>query len=300
VAATVNGQPILEVAVVRGLKRVPPSKQAEARAEILNYLIDNVLLDQYLLQLPVEVGKKDLEERFAQIRTEITKGGQPLEKVLEQMMLTEEELRSQLSAELRWEKFCKSQISDKELQDYFTKNLDMFDGSMVRARHILLTPPAGDGQAAEQARQQLDRLRQQIENEVAKQVAKVPDGTDKLTIEKTRTRALEDSFGAMARKESACPSKEQGGDLGWFPRAGSMVEAFSQAAFALKPHQLSDVVTTQFGCHLILVTDRRDGKETKFEDVREVVRDVFCERLREALCAKLKPSAKIEVKDAPK
>jgi hypothetical protein len=53
IAATVNGQPIAEKAVQRGLKRVPPDKQAEARQQILKRLIENALLDQYLQQLRV-------------------------------------------------------------------------------------------------------------------------------------------------------------------------------------------------------------------------------------------------------
>jgi len=72
-----------------------------------------------------------------------------------------------------------------------------------------------------------------------------------------------------------------------------MVEAFAKAAFDLKPFELSQPVLTQFGYHLILVTDLQAGQPVKFEDVREEVREVFVNRLRESLCIQLRPSANI-------
>jgi len=295
VAATVNGEPIMEVGVQRGLKRLPADKQAEARIEILNYLIDNAMLDQHLQQLHVDVDKKDVDAKLEQVKAEIKKSGQTFEKVMSQLMLSEEELRSQLTSELRWEKYCNGQVNDKALRELFDSNLETFDGSLVHARHILLTPPAGDAKTAELARQQLLRDKQQIEEEVAAGLAKLPADADALKRESERLRLLNESFAALAKKDSACPSKDQGGDLGWFPRAGSMVEPFAKTAFALKPGTLSDVVTTQFGCHLILVMEHKQGQPTRFEDVQEVVKDFYCDKLRDSLCAKLRPDARIVI-----
>jgi parvulin-like peptidyl-prolyl isomerase len=110
-----------------------------------------------------------------------------------------------------------------------------------------------------------------------------------------RTKRLEDLFGEQAAKVSACPSKKEGGDLSWFPRAGSMVEPFAQAAFALQAGQMSEPVQTPFGYHLILCTGRKAGQPTKFEEVKEEVREIFCQRLRESLVAQLRPTAKIVI-----
>src|SRR5262249_22860005 len=137
-AATGHGQPNTELAVQRGLKRVPPAHQAEARAEIIDYLVDNVLLDQYLQQLRIEITPKEIDNRVEEIRAEMKRGGQTFENVLQELMLTEAELRSQLAAELRWEKFIDAQANDKVLRELFDKNPELFDGSMVHARHILL------------------------------------------------------------------------------------------------------------------------------------------------------------------
>ncbi len=294
VAATVNGQPIPEVAVQRGLKRVPPDKQAEARVEIVKYLIDNTLVDQYVAQQKITVDAKEVEAKLKQVEEEMKKQGTSLDKMMKTLMLTEAELRNQIANQLRWEKFAAGRISDQAVKDFFEHNKAMFDGSMVHARHILLSPTPTDAKAVADAKAHLIALKKQVEDAAAQGVAKLPAQTDNLEREKIRRKIIDDTFAALARKESACPSRSNGGDLDWFPFA-SMVEPFARAAFALKPYQMSDVVSTQFGYHLILVIDRREGKEPKFEAVKDDVREVCSDQLREALCAKLRPTAQIVI-----
>jgi peptidyl-prolyl cis-trans isomerase C len=65
------------------------------------------------------------------------------------------------------------------------------------------------------------------------------------------------SFEALAREHSTCPSKSRGGDLGWFG-PGKMVAAFEAACTRLSNGSLSDVVSTQFGYHIIKLTGRKD------------------------------------------
>ena len=73
-----------------------------------------------------------------------------------------------------------------------------------------------------------------------------------------------------------------------------MVEPFARAAFALKPYTMSDVVQTQFGCHLILVTDRKAGQEVKFADVKDEVRETIssgCARRSWPRCGRARRSS---------
>jgi peptidyl-prolyl cis-trans isomerase C len=296
VAATVNGQPIYEVAVERALQAVPTDERAKARAEVVQYLIDNAIVDQYLAALKVAVEPKEVETQLVSFKEEIKKHEQDYTVVLKRMKLTEAELRQQIQHQLCWEKFVAQQATDAKLKALFDHMPEAFDGTSVRARHILLTP-AADAKAKEDAAAKLRQIKAEIEKELAAGLAKLPADADGVTKEKLRVALLEEAFGEAARKHSACPSKNDGGDLRWFPRYGSMVEPFAKSAFALKAHQISDVVTTPFGLHLILVTGRRPGVPTKFEDpkVKDAVKEVYESRLKEAVIEQMKPRAKIEI-----
>ncbi len=295
VAATVNGQPIAELAVFRGLLREDPKNWPMVRKDVLNYLIDNLLVDQYLTQLKIPVDGKEVDDRVDQIKGEAKKGGMEFPMLLKRLFLTETDLRRELSGALRWDKFVLQQGTDKVLREMFEKNKSMFDGSQMRASHILI---AADAANPSQAPMQLAALRKQIDAEVAGGLAALPPTADNLAREQERMRLTNKAFAAAAAKVSICPSKEKGGDLGWFPRAGAMVEPFARAAFALKPYQMSEPVATQFGYHLILAVDNKQGKDVKFEDVKPFVQEVYGERLREAIIASYKSRSRIEVTSA--
>ncbi len=298
VAATVNGQTIPESAVQRGLKRVPPDKHADARPKILNYLIDQVLLDQYLQQMNIAVDPKEVDKRIEELKLEQQKRSLDFNKMLTELRMTEAELREILTNEMRWEKFADAQANDKALKELFDSQKYLFDGSTVHARHILLSPPSGDAKADEQAIGQLRAIKQQIDKQVADELAKLPATTDNLTREKKRQSVLEEAFAAQAKTYSACPSKAQGGDVGSFQGVGFMVQPFSRAAFALKPYEMSDAVKTQFGYHLILVTERKPGHEVKFEEAKEMVKEQYCTMLHDAISSQGREKSKIVINPA--
>jgi parvulin-like peptidyl-prolyl isomerase len=166
---------------------------------------------------------------------------------------------------------------------------------MVRARHILIPVQGNDEKTTQQALVTLAAVKKAIDDQVAAGLAKLPDTADALAREKARTQLMDEAFAAQAREKSSCPSKNEGGDVKWFQRAGLMVEPFARAAFALKAFQISEVVKTQFGCHLIMVTDRKAGREVKFEDVKEDVKEIYCERLRETVAAEVRAKSKIVI-----
>jgi peptidyl-prolyl cis-trans isomerase C len=76
-----------------------------------------------------------------------------------------------------------------------------------------------------------------------------------------------EDFATLAQEHSACPSGQKGGDLGMFG-PGSMVKPFEEAAFALKPGEISDVISTQFGLHLIKVTDTQEPQKLEYEEAK--------------------------------
>ena len=300
VAATVNGQPIPESAVQRALTRVPPDKHAEARPQIVSYLIDQALLDQYLLQLKIEVDGKEIDKSVDEIKGELKKRNQEFAKMLAETKLTEAELRDHIAADLRWGKFAEERANEKVLKELFETRKYLFDGSTIRARHILLTPASDDPKAAEQAIAQLQAIKQQIEKQVADGLAKLPADTDNLSREKKRQSLIEEAFSAVAKEKSACPSKAQGGDVGQFQGVGFMVEPFARAAFALKPFEMSEPVKTPFGYHLILVTDRKPGNDVTFDKVKEMVKEQFCGTLHDSIINEARQRSKIVVTPATK
>ena len=302
VTTSLGAQPITqtipEVAVHRALRQFPESAKALARKEIINHLVENTLIDHYLVAIKVNVEAKEVDNLVGELKKELVAVKKDYAAELASMMLTEEEFRAEVLAQLKWEAFVKAQSTDAALQGLFTSSPDVFDGSMVRARHILFTPGT-DKAKQEEAAGKLRGIKQVIEQEAAKAVAAAPATADTIQKEQIRVQKTDELFAAFAGRDSLCPSKKDGGDLNFFPRAGAMVEPFAKTAFELKPYQMSDVVATEFGYHLILVTARKAGTPKKFEEVKEDVKLLYAMKLREAVLAQMKPKAKIEINPAP-
>ena len=81
---------------------------------------------------------------------------------------------------------------------------------------------------------------------------------------------------------------------------GQLDPDFEAAAWNLKPGIPSGIVESKFGYHLILVTDRRPGQEAKFDEVKDVVKEVYCDQLRDVFINYLRPKAKIIINPPPK
>ena len=115
VAATVNGRPITEAAVERALKPVAPENRAKARPEVINFLVENALVDQYLELLKVAVEPKEVDAQVETFKKQIAEAKQDFAKVLEKMDISEPELKVEVLNQLRWEKFAAQQATDDKL-----------------------------------------------------------------------------------------------------------------------------------------------------------------------------------------
>ena len=297
-AVKVNGQEIPEMAVWRALRQFPAEEREIARKEILNHLIENALIDQYLTALKITAEPAEVDKLIAELKDELKKGMKEYAKELEAMLLTESEFRLEVTAQMKWDKFLKQQGTDEALKKMFEAAPNMFDGSMVRARHILLTPGEDKAKQAEAATK-LRGIKAAIEQQSVKAAATLPATATALEKDQAKSKRAEEVFAAFAKQDSTCPSKKDGGDLNFFPRVGAMVEPFAKSAFDLKVGDLTDVVATEFGYHLILCTAKNPGKQPTFEQAKEAVRAVYAMRLRDAVVGQMKPKAKIETMPAP-
>ena len=139
------------------------------------------------------------------------------------------------------------EVSDQEITDYYNEHPDQFArGEQVHARHILIKADPD----ADEATQQAARAK----------------------AEQARERAVAgEDFSELAKELSEGPSASSGGDLGFFTKE-QMVPQFSEAAFALAPGEISPVVQTQFGYHVIKVEDHRDAGTAPLDEAREPIR----------------------------
>ena len=101
-------------------------------------------------------------------------------------------------------------------------------------------------------------------------------------------------FAEVAKTRSTGPSAPNGGALGTFGR-GRMMPAFEQAAFALKPGEISTPIQTQFGYHVIKVTGRTAARTKPFDEVRDGIRNALISRYVEAFLAELRGKAKVQI-----
>ena len=108
------------------------------------------------------------------------------------------------------------------------------------------------------------------------------------------------NFEELAKKNSVDSSAAKGGDLGWFGQ-GTMVPAFEKAAMALKEGQVSDVVKSDFGFHIIKLTGKRPAGVRPFEEVKEQIKGAILPSKQQEIFQKikedLKKSAKITIKE---
>jgi peptidyl-prolyl cis-trans isomerase C len=278
-AAVVNGEviPMRELDAVLALR--PPAvtpltaaQRRQLREGVLQPLIDERLLRQFLAKNSAPAGAHEIANQMADLVAGLKAQGKTLADYCKDSQQTPAQVQANLELMLRWNSYMRSKATDAELRKYYADNKDFFDKTTVRASHIVIRLPTGSP-ASERAaaRQKLTALRAEI---VAGSV----------------------SFADAAMRHSECPSAPKGGDLGFFARKWMVEEPFAKAAFALKVNEISDVVTTDFGLHLIQVTDRKPGEGSQFERVQEEVRDCFLDEMRQTLIADLRAKAKIEIR----
>jgi peptidyl-prolyl cis-trans isomerase C len=258
---------------------IPTEKRDEVYRGVLDDLVAYRLLKQEVKQRPLTVTDGDVDARIAAFKQQMGTEAN-FKAALQAQQITEAKLREDARTDLLVAKLLDQEVNQKilvkptDIATFYEKNPDRFQqGETMRASHILVLVPA---QATAQA-----RTAARGRAEAALKAAK--GGQD---------------FAKLAQQYSQDASAQRGGDLGFFPK-GQMVPAFDQAAFALAPGQVSDLVETQFGFHIIKAIEKRPARVVPFVEVAGQIQQFLEQEQRQekgkALVDQLKAKGKVQI-----
>lgn len=259
--------------------QVPASEKAGLPNVFLQQMIDGELIYQMAKDTPVANEGQQLDAAMAQVKARFGNDAE-FKRGMQQQGLTEAELRELLRRNLVVENFVETkvvpgqQVTEAEIKEFYDQNPETFTmPAQVRASHILIKVDANASAADKQkAKLRIEALLKQIKS-----------GAD---------------FAKLAQENSDCPSGNQGGDLGYFGR-GQMVKPFEDKAFSMQPGDVSGVVETQFGYHIIKLSEKRAAGKVPLDEVKDKLADSLQQRkVSQAvsnLVAEARSKAKIEI-----
>ena len=286
--AVVNGQEISAEAVNFELDRLVRfymghgMTMAEIRqnlpkleAKALDQAIGAKLLLDQAARLDIPVTEKDIDAEVARVVQQVG-GEENYKKALAAQGISEADFRKELEKGARVNMLVNQACAhvadpteDEVTAFYVAHKQEYVEPHQVLCQHILVK---GSNDAA---LDKIKEIRERIVNDKA-------------------------DFAEEAKKHSDCPSGAQGGSLGWFGR-GMMVPEFDKAAFEMKKGEVSGVVTTEFGYHIIYKADERGGGQQTIVDVHDQIKDLLRHEARgkamDAYVAELREKATIEYKD---
>ncbi len=299
VLVTVNGTPITRAEVdaellaamgIRG-QRMSKSDVAAARAELapraIEMLVTRALLQQAADVEDVTVSDVEVAKAIERVSSKLPAGA-TLDDLKRSLGMSEEQWTAELTQNLRIEKLLgthggnlTADPTDADVEAFYAGHPTLFEvPETVEARHILISVDRDADEATRAEKQrQADAVRERLMADNA------------------------ESFEAVAKEASDCPSAARGGHLGEFAR-GQMVPAFEAAAFSQDPGAIGPVVETQFGYHIIKVENHTAAKTLKLDEVRERIADRLQAERRseafEAYVSQLRSNASIQYADESK
>lgn len=288
--ATVNGSKISEKdlrSAIEAIRRGSPGSYQSPRDDpkLRKLALNQLIAYELLYQDAITLGIKDIDKRANDMLADAERQAgskEEFKKQLAQEKMTIEQARRNMKKNLLIQAYVEKRIvprikvTEKEIQAYYQGNKDRFKhDELVGARHILIAiPKDATEQQKATAQEKISLLRQDLIG-----------GKD---------------FANLARIYSDCPSKDRGGDLGYFSQ-GTMVPEFEKVAFSLKEGEISEVVQTAHGYHLIQVYGRKPAGTLPLGEVTDQLeKELRGKKTGEAVNARvqsLAKKAKIEILD---
>ena len=274
--ATVNGEaitfaqlgPILMQANMPA--NLTDNDRRELYREALGTLIDDLLINQCVRKYVPTASAADVQAQMNDLIAGLKTQKKTLADLCRESHQTEADIREDIARYVQWNAYVNKVVSEVEFQKYYTTYKDFFDKVFVRASHIYLRMPNNSPGEKTAGKATLQQIRAQI---MAGQI----------------------DFAAAAKRYSQCPSAANGGDLAFFPRKYVVDENFARVAFSMRPGEVSDVVESATGLHLIKVTERKPGTPSEYTKVKGEVREFYMEDLKQNMLVQLRRDAKIEV-----
>lgn len=235
---------------LRASGRLPDVSQLDQiRSQVLENLVARELLYQESQKKGIKISEEEVNKQLINVKAQFPNEAE-FNNALIRMNLTEASIKEKLQRDLALKKLIEDEVapkvtvSDSDIRAFYENNPETFkQPERVKASHILIkVDPKADASQKAEAQKKIDSVQ-----------AKLQKGED---------------FGALAKEYSEGPTGPKGGDLGYFTR-GQMVKPFEEAAFAMKPGEVSGMVETRFGYHLIKVTDKTPEGTMPYEDVKE-------------------------------
>jgi peptidyl-prolyl cis-trans isomerase C len=248
-----------EILLAQYGSQIPPESFAQARTVLRKQALENLINQRILLSQAERKGirpePKRVEDRFTETSARFSSPAE-FQGALDSMGLSQETFKEEIREDLMIEALLDAELKDvkkvssEDVNSFYREHPESFRSpEQVRASHILMAVDAG---ATEE-----ERARKRLELTGVKE--EIDKGAD---------------FARLAEERSDCPSKARGGDLGYFTR-GKMVKPFEDKAFAMKVGEVSGVVETPFGYHLIKVTDHQDPKQASLDDVKGQIENML-------------------------
>jgi parvulin-like peptidyl-prolyl isomerase len=252
--------------------------------QVVQLFVNQTLLENAMAGVTVELSEEDFAEAFDELSRNLPPG-ETMEQALTRNGVTLEKLRADLTPNLKIKKFVMGKVgpvedaTQAEIEAYYTENPQQFKAApRTTARHILIKTSAEDDDAAKAEKRALAET----------YIKELRDGAD---------------FAAYARDYSQGPSGSSGGSLGTFS-PGAMVPAFDRAAFTLPVGEISDIVETDYGYHIIQVQEREEGVARLLAEVSEEIGEALKNRRVQVGAAgylqELTAQAKIEFANMPR
>lgn len=272
-------QEILAQGGGRGGQQPTPEMMPQMENAALDQLINIEVLYQKGKKLTVKDLEQKVDDKVGQTRKQFPSQAD-FEKALKGANITENKLKDLARRNIvidnlmQKEVFSKITVTEADAKKFYDDNPDKFKmPERTQASHILIS---ADQKATPEDKKKAKEKAEAIRKRVAK-------GED---------------FAAVAKAESNCPSAAKGGDLGYFGK-GQMVPEFEKAAAALKLGELSDVVESPFGYHIIKVMDRKPADTVKFAEVKDKIEDYLksqkAQKPMTDYVDKIKKEAKVEI-----